>query len=141
VIGTIKWKENDREGTPISSADDLLSALRAIASQTTQQSGIAAVLNKPSKQELIVIMAGPRWALDWFPENYKGVGSYHTVAETFDPETDELPEDLEVATYYIFGHHSEIPLEYTISEGDALRGVREFFETTAKPPSLRWGLD
>ena len=141
MTGTIKWKETDREGAPISSPEDLLSELRAISRQTTSQSGVAAVLDKPSKQELIVIMAGPYWALVWFPENYQGVGSHHTVAETFDPDADELPELHEVATYYIFGHHSEIPLEYTIPEADALRGVREFFDTTARPPSLKWELD
>ena len=57
-MGTIKWKETDREGAPISSPEDLLSELRAISRQTTSQSGVAAVLDKPSKQELTVIMKG-----------------------------------------------------------------------------------
>jgi hypothetical protein len=86
-------------------------------------------------------MAGPHWALVWFPENYQGVGSYHTLAETFDPDTDDLPEHPEVATYYIFGHHSEIPLEYTVACEEALQGVREFFVTAARPESLKWELD
>jgi hypothetical protein len=141
MIGTLKWKEDDRMGAQISSADDVASELSLIARQTTQQNGIAAVLNKPSNQELIVIMAGLHWALVWFPEDYQGVGSHHTVNEAFDPDTDELPLSPEVATYFIFGHHSEMPLEYTISEREALRGVREFFETTARPASLRWELD
>lgn len=119
----------------------MLSKLRGISGQTTKQSGIAAVLDKPSKQELIVIMAGPLWALNWFPEHYQGVGSYHTVAETFDPDTDDLPQHPEVATYYILGHHSEIPLAYLISEEDAVRGIREFFATAERPSSMKWQLD
>jgi hypothetical protein len=141
MIGTIKWRESDREGVPISSVDDVLNELRAMSKQTTEQSGIAAVLDKPSNQEIIVIMAGSYWALDWFPENYQGVGSYHTVAETFDPDTDDVPQQPEVATYYIFGYHSEIPLEYTVPEEVALQGVREFFTTVARPTSLRWQID
>src|SRR5262245_40598728 len=121
MIATIKCKETDREGAPISSVEELLNKLREISAETTKQSGIAAVLDKPSKQELIVIMAGPHWALVWFPENYQGVGSYHTVAEAFDPDTDDLPENPEVATYYIFGHHSVIPVEYTVSGEVALQ--------------------
>ncbi len=141
MIGTIKWKDTDREDAPVSSLEDLLSELRAISRQTTIESGIAAVLDKPSKQELIVIMAGPHWALVWFPENYQGVGSYHTVAGTFDRDTEDLPQYPEVVTYYIFGHHSEIPLDYTVSEEAALQGVREFFTTSARPESLQWQLD
>jgi hypothetical protein len=44
-------------------------------------------------------MAGPHWALVWFPENYQGVGSYHTLAEQFDPDIEDLPQHPEVATY------------------------------------------
>ena len=47
MIATIKWKETDREGTPVTSVEDLLSELRAISGQTTPQKGIAAVLDKP----------------------------------------------------------------------------------------------
>jgi hypothetical protein len=53
MIGTIKWKEADKEGTPISSPEDLLSELRAISRQTTSQSGIAPVLDKPSNKSLL----------------------------------------------------------------------------------------
>lgn len=141
MVGTIKWKETDKEGAPLSSLEDVLNELRAISRQTTRQNGIAAVLEKPSKQMLTVIMAGPHWALDWFPEDYQGVGSYHTVADTFDPDTDTLPQHPEVATFYIFGHHSEIPIEYTVSERDALLGVEEFFTTTSRPSALKWELD
>ena len=141
MIATLKWKEDDADGTEIHLVEDLLSELRQISRQTTRLNGIAAVVDKPSLQELIVIMAGIHWALVWFPEGYDGIGSYHTVAEQFDPDTEVLPQNPEVATYYIFGHHSEIPLQYTIPEEDALRGVREFFDTSLNPPSLRWERD
>ena len=141
MIATLQWKEDDAKGTEIHAVEDLLSELRQISRQTTRLNGIAAVVDKPSLQELVVIMAGSHWALVWFPEGYEGIGSCHTIPETFDPDIDVLPEDPEVVTYFMFGHHSEIPLEYTISEDDALRGVQEFFDAITRPPSLKWELD
>jgi hypothetical protein len=141
MIATIAWQKNDTERMEFSSVDDLLAELRKISVQTSAQRGIAAVLEKPSKQTMTVVMAGPHWGLNWFPENYNGCGSYHTIADTFDPDLNELPCHPDVATFYIFGHHSEIPLEHTISEEVALRGVREFLSATTRPTSLRWDLD
>jgi hypothetical protein len=138
---TIKLKENGKDGVAISSLEELLREIRAISSQTTKQKGLAAVLDKPSGQELIVIMAGPHWALDWFPDDYKGLSSFHTVSDLFDSDTDELPQNPEVVTYYIFGHHCEIPLEYTVSEEAALLGVREFVKSSDRPASLKWQKD
>lgn len=99
------------------------------------------MVEKPSNQSITVIMAGPHWGLNWFPEHHQGVGSYHAVAEVFDPETDALPDTSEVATYFVFGHHSEIPLQYTIPEELAIVGIREFFGSPDRPPSLKWELD
>jgi hypothetical protein len=44
----------------------------------------------------------------------------------------------ELAFYLHEEHHTEIPRRYLISTSEALRIVREFFETGARSTSVEW---
>ena len=90
---------------------------------------------------MVVIIAGTVWGLDWFPIEYNGVGSYHSVSPDIDPEVDNFLLDTSVATYYLCGHHGEIPLQFTVGEESALCAIREFFTSASLPTSIKWDLD
>ena len=54
MIATLCWKEDERE-VEFSSEEELILAIKKIAELTRNENGIAAVLRKPSGQEMTVI--------------------------------------------------------------------------------------
>ncbi len=64
-------------------SDVVIDRLLEIGLGTTSENGVAVVIAKTNGQELVVVIAGDRWCLDWFPLDYHEqgcVGSFHTVA-------------------------------------------------------------
>ena len=120
-------------------AAGLVELLKEISRETTCDNGIGACLEKESTQQMTVIMAGPYWCLDWFPEDYQSrgcVGSYHTVSGQADIQDGEA-----VLTFYMFGHHSECRVCDTVNEEEALEAIKEFLLTAEKPVCVKWDLD
>ena len=134
----LSWQADNPEET-ISSGDGLISRLVEIAGDTTPENGLAAIIRKPNGQEMTVVMAGPYWWLDWFPEDYllRGcVGSHHTVA------TDtNVDEEGKILTFYMHGHHGECLAEHTIETDEALEAIRSFLMSSEKPDCVTWEID
>jgi hypothetical protein len=140
AIAKLDWRELI-PATEFSSASELMKALRDISRSTTRDNGIAALLEKQGGQTLTIIVAGDFWFLNWFPENYHehSTGSYHTIG--ISDEHLDLSQDLEVATYFLHGHHGEVPVAWAISEVEAFDGITSFLEASSLPDKLRWALD
>lgn len=138
-VATIEWKAGGN-ATPLATEDELVAMLKDIALGTTVDNGIGILIRKPIGQEMTVIIAGEAWSLDWFPVEYNGLGSHHTVADEYNPN-ELLPEKPEVLTYYLLGHHGEVPVPFAISEDKALDAIRQFLFTPEKPCAVHWNLD
>ncbi len=41
---------------------------------------------------MTAILYRERAGLGWFPSDYDGLGSFHTIQDDFDPDFDEIPE-------------------------------------------------
>jgi hypothetical protein len=90
---------------------------------------------------MMIVLGSPQSLLAWFPSDYDGLGSRHTVAEGFDPEVDHVQPDSEVITYFFFGHHSEAPVEYTIPKEKAFQAADSFLRSPGPPDCVRWDED
>ena len=102
---------------------------------------MAVQITRPDLEVMMIIIGHDRFVCSWWPAGYKGTGSHHTVAEDFDPDVDKLPQNPEVLTYYLFGHHGEVPVQYAISKEAAILAVREFLMSPGLPRCLRWEMD
>ena len=134
---TLSWHP-DRPTEELSSADAVVERLIEISLGTTSGIGIAFVLAKPNGQEMIVIVAGRHWALNWFPEDYLGrgcVGSYHTVA------ADSKSTSNDIVTYFVQGHHSECLASETIGKEVDIQAIRQFLASSQRPDCVHWNID
>jgi len=134
---TLCWQA-DRPTETLSSVDAVLDRLVKITADTTPDNGIATVLTKSTGQEMVVIAAGNRWCLDWFPEDYQDqgcVGSYHTVASPSGVDTEDI------ITYFIQGHHSECLAAHTVQKGEAIQAIRSFVSSPERPDCVEWEMD
>ena len=134
---TLSW-QSDRPAETHCSSDSLVERLVEITRGTTVDNGIAAVVAKPSGQEMVVIVAGPCWCLDWFPEDYMDrgcVGSYHTIGGHTEMD------DEDIVTYYIQGRHSECWAGHTVEKDEAIQAIRTFLATPERPDCVQWDMD
>ncbi len=131
----------DGNAALIATEAELVARLKDIATDTSADDGIGVFLRKATDQEMTIIIAGEAWCLDWFPVGYDGLGSYHTLADDHSPDRESLPESPELLTYYLLGHHGEVPVQFCISEDQALDAIRQFLFTTEMPSAVRWDLD
>lgn len=133
---TLCWHP-DRPAERLSSSDYVIERLLEIGIDTTPDNGVGVVIAKPNGQEMIVIVAGDHWCLDWFPMNYHDlgcVGSYHTVAANQDSSED-------IVTYYIQGHHSECLASQTIGREAAIQAIQLFLDSVERPVCVQWEMD
>jgi hypothetical protein len=133
---TLSWHA-DRTAENLPTTDVVIDRLSEIGLGTTPANGVAVVIAKPNGQEMVVVIAGDRWCLDWFPVDYyeQGcVGSYHTVAANQD--TSDY-----IVTYYIQGHHSECLASQTIAKEDAIRAIQLFLASVQRPDCVQWEMD
>ena len=127
----------DRTAESLPTTDVVIDRLLEIGLGTTPDNGVAVVIAKPNGQEMVVVIAGDRWCLDWFPVDYHEqgcVGSYHTVAANHDASD-------YIVTYYIQGHHSECLASQTIAKEDAIRAIRLFLASVQRPDCVQWEMD
>ncbi len=118
-------------------SDVVIDRLLEIGLGTTSENGVAVVIAKTNGQELVVVIAGDRWCLDWFPLDYHEqgcVGSFHTVAGNQDA-TDYI------VTYSLQGHHGECLASQTILKEDAIRAIQLFLASVQRPDCVQWEMD
>ncbi len=133
---SLSWHA-DRTAEWLPTADVVIDRLLEIGLGTTSENGVAVVIAKPNGQEMVVVIAGDHWCLDWFPVDYSEqgcVGSYHTIAANQDA-------DDYIVTYYIKGHHSECLASQTIAKEDAIRAIRFFLASVQRPECVQWEMD
>jgi hypothetical protein len=140
MIAKLSWKSNDDQ-VEARSLDEVLRIVREVDAECLTKRPIAMQIVRENGEMVMIVLGADRCCMDWFPNDYSGTGSYHTVAETFDPAIQRIPADPEVITYYFFGHHSEVPLECTVAKEEAFEAVREFIKSPGRPRSIRWALD
>ncbi len=134
---TLCWHPN-RSAEVLTSVDAVVDRLLKITFGTTPNSGVAAVLAKPNGQQMVVIVAGHYWCLDWFPEDYNDqgcVGSYHTVSAENEISSNDF------VTYCLQGHHGECLLSQTIRKEDAIQAIRSFLASSQRPDCVQWEMD
>ena len=139
IIGKLSWLTED-EQVDVHSPDDALAAIRDVDEESRSRP-IALEVTRPDGEVMMIILGDDRSCLAWWPKDYKGMGSKHTVAEGFDPERDRIPSNPEVITYYFFGHHNEVPMQYTIPKEKAFQAVREFLLSPGPASCVRWEMD
>ncbi len=132
---------SDVEPIEVQSVDEAMQIIRAVDEEYLQKDAITLQLTREDGGTMTVVLGAARWCLIWFPSDYDGIGSYHTVADGFDPTVDKIAPDPEVLTFYTYGHHSEVPLEYTVPKQQALQAIREFMSSPKRPLAVQWDLD
>ncbi len=134
---TLCWQPN-QSAEVLTSVDAVVDRLLKITFGTTPNSGVAAMLAKPNGQQMVVIVAGHYWCLDWFPEDYNDqgcVGSYHTVSAENEISSNDI------VTYCLQGHHGECLLSQTIRKEDAIQAIRSFLASSQRPDCVQWEMD
>jgi hypothetical protein len=139
-IAKLSWRSVEVEAEA-HSAEDVIRVLHEVDAEYRGKQAIAMQVVRENGESMIIVLGTDHSCLGWWPKDYQGTGSYHTVAEGFDPDLDQVGPHPEVITYYVFGHHTEVPLEYTISKEQAFDAVREFVLSPGRPRSVRWDSD
>jgi hypothetical protein len=139
MIAKLSWKSDD-EFVEVESPEKALSIIRQVDDESREQP-ISLDIARSDGEVMMIILGAARSCLAWFPGNYNGLGSLHTVSEGFEPGVDHVPPNPEVITYYYFGHHSESPMEYTISKEKAFQAVESFLSAPGPPDCVRWEKD
>ncbi|WP_145170690.1 hypothetical protein [Rubripirellula lacrimiformis] len=128
---TLCWHA-DRTAESFPATGVVIDRLLEIGLGTTPDNGLAVVIAKPNGQEMVVVIAGDRWCLDWLPADYHEqgcVGSFHTVAANQDASD-------YIVTYYLQGHHSECIASQTIAKEDAIRAICLFLASVQQFPAV-----
>ncbi len=141
VFMEICWETSETKTTD--TPGETVAVLRKIASERTQEDAISVELGREDGGLMSAIVYRERACLIWFPIDYDRacVGSFHTVADGFDPEVDEISENPDLITSSCFGHHSEIPIEFTVPLDQAFEAVAEFCHSPDRPSVVSWEMD
>ena len=139
IIAQLGWK-SDGERVDVRFPDEALRIIREVDA-ASRMKPIGLHVTRPDGETIMVILGSDRSSLAWFPSGYDGIGSQHTIAEGFDPEHDRVPPNAEVISYFVFGHHSEVPMEYTVTKDKAFQAVGQFLSSPGPPDSVTWEMD
>ena len=139
-MASLSWVSPDVQHKA-SSVDEALRVVLQVDAEHQGSKPIAMEVVRENGESMMAVLGAERCALNWFPKEYNGTGSYHTIAEGFDPDASRIGPKPEVITYFFYGHHSEVPLEYTVPKDDAFDAWREFVLRPGRPQSVRWDLD
>ena len=134
----LAWRE-DSHHLVVDSALELKRALDEIDASAGEHFPIA-VLTARSGAELHIGLGHPTTSLLlWFPPDYEGSGSMHSVGDPAAAERDEWEPSL---TFFVFGHHSEFPKSSGVPK-ELARSVASSFLATGGQPSneITWEPD
>ena len=130
-LAYVSWVANEPEAE-FYTVGSLLAALREIHDTALRSHPVAVCVRRRSGAKLVVVLGANRSMLNFFPENYDGLGSKHS-ADLY------LAQDSqEILTYYYLTHHSEALLRDTVPRETALECVKEFVTTEGLPAVIHW---